>query len=298
LDILLGISAAFGWGVADFSARFASRRIGAFRTLIVMQFFGFTALSIFLWLTGGFSRSFPPGWTPWLLAAIAGLLNTISGLCLYRSFEVGSISIAGPVSSSYPALTVALAIASGERIHALRAGGLVLTFIGMILAALTFAPDEQHAVDPRTHHARAHLSKGAVFAIVAALGYGVMFWWLGFHVVPLIGSGLSVWVIRATTFIVLFLVGVPTGRAFPLPRGNDWWLLLITGLMDTSAFVANNAGLFSGHVAVVSVLASLYGAVTVLLARIFLRERMDRTQWLGIALIFAGIILVSLRIGS
>jgi drug/metabolite transporter (DMT)-like permease len=294
LDILLGISAAFGWGVADFSARFSSRRIGAFRTLIVMQFFGFTALTIFLWLTGGFSRSFPPGWTPWLFAAIAGLLNTVSGLCLYRSFEVGSISIAGPVSSSYPALTVALAIASGERIHALRAGGLALTFIGMILAALTFAPDEQHAVDPRTHHAHAHLSKGAVFAIVAALGYGVMFWWLGFHVVPLIGSGLSVWVIRATTFLVLFLVGVPTGRAFPLPRGNLWSLLIITGLMDTSAFVANNAGLASGHVAVVSVLASLYGAVTVLLARIFLRERMDRTQWLGIALIFAGIILVSL----
>ena len=294
MEILLGISAAFGWGVADFSARFSSRRIGAFRTLIVMQFFGFTALSIFLCLTGGFSRSFPPGWTPWLFAAIAGLINTVSGLCLYRSFEVGSISIAGPVSSSYPALTVALAIASGERIHALRGAGLALTFIGMILAALTFAPDEQHTVDPRTHHAHAHLSKGAAFAMVAALGYGVMFWWLGFHVVPLIGSGLSVWVIRATTFVVLFLVGVPTRQALPLPRGNVWWLLLVTGLMDTSAFVANNAGLGSGHVAVVSVLASLYGAVTVLLARIFLRERMDRSQWLGIALIFAGIILVSL----
>ena len=64
--------------------------------------------------------------------------------------------------------------------------------------------------------------------------------------------------------------------------------------MDTSAFVANNAGLVSGHVAVVSVLASLYGAVTVLLSWIFLRERMDRTQWFGIVLIFVGIVLVSL----
>jgi drug/metabolite transporter (DMT)-like permease len=91
LDIILGISAAFGWGVADFSARFSARRIGAFRTLIVMQFFGFAALSAFLWLTGGFSRSFAPGWTPWLFAAIAGLINTISGLALYRSFEVGAI---------------------------------------------------------------------------------------------------------------------------------------------------------------------------------------------------------------
>ena len=276
MDIILGISAAFGWGVADFSARFSTRRIGAFRTLIVMQFFGFTALSAFLWLTGGFTRSFAPGWTPWLFAAIAGLINTISGLALYRSFEVGAISIAGPVSSSYPALTVALAVASGERIHALRGAGLALTFIGMILAALTFAPDEKHAIDPHTHNAHAHLSKGAALAIVAAVGYGVMFWWLGFHVVPLIG------------------VGLPTRKALPLPRGNVWWLLLVTGLMDTSAFVANNTGLGSGHVAVVSVLASLYGAVTVLLSWIFLRERIDRSQWFGIFLIFVGIVLVSL----
>ena len=294
MDILLGISAAFGWGVADFSARFATRRIGAFRTLLVMQAFGLAALSIFLWLTGGFSRSFPPGWTPWLFAIIAGLLNTLAGLALYSSFEVGLISIAGPVSSSYPALTVLLALASGERIHALRAAGLALTFVGMLLAAITFSPDEQHAVDPRTHHAHAHLSKGIALAIAAALGYGVMFWWLGFHVVPLIGGGVSVWVIRATTFVALFLTGVPTGKALPLPRGKVWWLLFVTGLMDTSAFVANNTGLSRGHVAVVSVLASLYGAVTVLLSWLFLRERIDRTQWLGIALIFAGIVLVSL----
>jgi drug/metabolite transporter (DMT)-like permease len=294
LEIILGLSAAIGWGVADFSARFASRRIGAFRTLMVIQFFGFTALSAFLWLTGGFSRSFPPGWTPWFFAAIAGLINTVAGLCLYRSFEVGAISIAGPVSSSYPALTVALAIASGERIHALRGAGLALTFIGMILAALTFAPDEKHAVDPQTHHAHAHLSKGAAFAIVAATGYGVMFWWLGFHVVPLVGGVVSVWVIRLTTLSTLLLVGLPSGKALPLPRGSVWWLLLLTGLTDTSAFVANNTGLGSGHVAVVSVLASLYGAVTVLLARIFLRERMDHSQWFGIFLIFVGIVLVSL----
>lgn len=294
MDIILGISAALGWGVADFSARFASRRIGAFRTLFVMQFFGFSALSAFLWLTGGFSRSFDSGWTPWLFAVVAGLINTVAGLSLYRSFEVGAISIAGPVSSSYPALTVALAVASGERIHALRGAGLALTFIGMILAALTFAPDEKHAIDPRTHHSDAHLSKGAAFAIVAAVGYGVMFWLLGFHVVPRIGSGLSVWVIRLTTLSVLLLVGLPTGKALPLPRGNVWWLLLVTGLMDTSAFVANNAGMGAGHVAVVSVLASLYGAVTVLLSWIFLRERIERSQWFGIFLIFVGIVLVSL----
>lgn len=294
MDIILGITAALGWGVADFSARLPSRRIGAYRTLMIMQFFGVLVLTIYLWQSSVFSRGMAPGWKPWLFAIIAGLINTVSSLALYRSFEIGVMSIAGPVSSAYPALTVALALLSGERIHALRASGLAVTFIGVIFAALSFASDRASAASGNAHGPEAHLSKGAAFAIFAAIGYGVMFWWLGFHVVPLVGSAVSVWVVRITTLVVLFLVGIPTGKSLRLPRGNVWWFLLVVGLMDTAAFVANNAGMGTGHVAVVSVLASLYGAVTVLLSWIFLRERIERTQWFGIFLIFVGVVLVSL----
>jgi uncharacterized membrane protein len=73
-----------------------------------------------------------------------------------------------------------------------------------------------------------------------------------------------------------------------------WWALFASGILDTSAFLATNAGLQTGQVSVVSVLASLYGAVTVLLAWIFLRERLEISQWFGIAMIFVGIVLVSL----
>ncbi|MGC2269415.1 MAG: DMT family transporter, partial [Candidatus Acidiferrales bacterium] len=86
----------------------------------------------------------------------------------------------------------------------------------------------------------------------------------------------------------------PVGQSIRLPRGGVWWLLLAVGVLDTAAFVANNAGLSTGQVSVVSVLASLYGAVTVLLSWIFLRERLELSQWLGIVLIFAGVVMVSL----
>ena len=201
MDILLGISAALGWGVADFSARFPSRRIGAYRTLMLMQLFGFLALTIYLWQAGVFSGGMAPGWKPWVFAIIAGLLNTVSGLALYRSFEIGVMSIAGPVSSAYPALTVALALLSGERIQALRASGLAVTFVGVIFAALSFTSDKPKTASASGHPSDPHLSKGAAMAILASLGYGVMFWWLGFHVVPLVGSAVSVWVVRITTLV-------------------------------------------------------------------------------------------------
>jgi drug/metabolite transporter (DMT)-like permease len=54
----------------------------------------------------------------------------------------------------------------------------------------------------------------------------------------------------------------------------------------------NNFAMQVEQVAVISVLASLYGAVTVGLAAIFLREHVSRWQWLGILLIFVGIFLI------
>jgi drug/metabolite transporter (DMT)-like permease len=293
LGIILGLTGAVCWGMADFAARFASRRVGAYRTLFFMQFFGFLALSLYLKFNGGFSHV-APGWQPWALTVAAGLLNVAASLSLYHSFEIGVMSIVGPVSSSYPALTVILALASGERIHALRAVGMAITFAGVILAAMSFAPKASAPSDPNAASSGAHLSRGVGWAILAAVGFGFMFWFLGFHVVPLVGDAVSVWVMRLTALVSLSVFALPARQSIRLPHGGVWWMLAAVGLMDTAAFVANNAGLHIGPVSVVSVLASLYGAVTVLLSWIFLRERLERSQWLGIVLIFIGIVCVSI----
>jgi drug/metabolite transporter (DMT)-like permease len=268
-----------------------------------MQFFGFIALSVYLKFRGGFFEGIASGWHPWALAALAGAINMIASLSLYYSFQVGVMSIVAPVSSAYPALTVALAIASGERITALRGAGLAVTLVGVILAATTFTSaaastlNETAAKESATKEAAketAHLSKGVGWAILAALGFGVLFWFLGFYVVPAVGPTISVWVIRLTSFSVLAIAAIPARQSLNLPRGSVWWLLAAVGFLDTAAFVANNAGLHTGQVSVVSVLASLYGAVTVVLAWLFLREKLERSQWFGIILIFAGIVLVSI----
>jgi drug/metabolite transporter (DMT)-like permease len=293
LGVILGLTGAVCWGLADFAARFASRRVGAYRTLFFMQFFGFIALSVYLKFAGGFSHV-APGWQPWAFTAVAGLLNVTASLSLYYSFEIGVMSIVGPVSSSYPALTVALSIASGERINALRGIGIAVTLTGVILAAMSFASKPMNPLDAANPSTASRLSRGVGWAILAAVGFGFMFWFLGFHVIPLVGDAVSVWVMRLTALVSLAIFALPTRQSLRLPHGRIWWQLAAVGVMDTAAYVANNAGLHIGPVSVVSVLASLYGAVTVLLSWIFLRERLERSQWLGIVLIFAGIICVSI----
>jgi drug/metabolite transporter (DMT)-like permease len=291
LGILLGLAAALAWGVADFMARFSTRRIGTYRTLLYMQLVGFLALTAFLTAThgwGGFTGTSRQAWA-WVI--LAGLLNTASTIALYRSFEIGILAIVAPIAASYPAVTVMLSLASGEVLGPARALGIGAALVGVVLAATSFAPVAANAPSP-PHH-KGHLTRGVPWATGAAIGYGVLFWLLGFRVTPAFGAVASVWIIRVTTFSTLALLAAPVRQSASLPEGNAWWLVGGIGMIDTAAFVANNLALKTEQVAVASVLASLYGGVTVLLAAVFLREKLEWSQWFGIVLIFLGIALIS-----
>src|SRR6202050_172309 len=136
MGILLGLLTALSWGSSDFLARFASRRIGALRTTFYMQLAGLVLLTIFLpWIGGWGHLADGSGWQPWAWGALAGALNFFATLTLYRSFEIGKLSIVAPISASYPVLTVLLSLLSGEHLRAVRAIGIACTLLGVILVA-------------------------------------------------------------------------------------------------------------------------------------------------------------------
>jgi drug/metabolite transporter (DMT)-like permease len=297
----LGLAAAVLWGVADFIARSIARRIGAIRCTLYLQLVGFLLLSIFFELQGGFHRVFAAvggGWHPWAWGALAGVLNGFAAVCFYSSLAKGKLSIVTPISASYPALTLVLSMLSGESVRWEKLVGIVVSLGGAALAATTFDSADAGLNPPagtsgaQIH--RTHVTAGVGWAAAAACGFGVMFWLIGYHVMPVLGGAASVWIIRLSTLVSLTLVAVPARQSIAFPRGSVWWLIPIMAAADTAAFLCSNYGLARGPVSVVTMLASLFSAVTVLLAGIFLHERLQRTQWLGIALIFAGIILMNI----
>jgi drug/metabolite transporter (DMT)-like permease len=312
MGILLGLLTAVTWGSSDFLARFASRRIGSLRTTFYMQLIGLVLLTIFLpWIGGWGHLRDGSGWQPWAWGALAGTLNAISSLSLYRSFEVGKLAVVAPLSASYPALTVAISVFTGEHLTAMRAAGIALVLIGVIVVVRGEVDAEAKAevtaefkVDAKAE-TEASLalasslppkksSSGVGAALVSAVGFGFLFWLLGNRVVPRVGFASTVWMIRLTSSVLTALVIFAMRRPISLPPKNSvsLWLLAM-GILDTGAFVLNNRGMQLEQVSVVSVLASLYGAVTVLLSTVVLRERMSQWQWLGIVGIFAGIALIS-----
>ena len=293
MGIILGLATALSWGFSDFLARFATRRTGTLRTMFYMQASGFFLLTVFLFRLGEWGHLFDgSGWQPWAWGVLAGCLNACSTLSLYRSFEIGKLVIVAPISASYPALTMVLSFATGERLTTTRAVGIVLTLMGVIFVAAGEANDTaSNTVDAPA--ARKEDGSGVMWALLAALGFGVLFWLLGNRVIPSTGASAAVWMIRLTCTVVMWIVLLAAQQPVWRLAGNTRWQILGMGLFDTAAFVMNNRAMQVEQVSVVSVLSSLYGAVTVALAAIVLRERIARRQWAGIALIFAGVFLLS-----
>jgi len=201
------------------------------------------------------------------------------------------MSIVAPISASYPALTMVLSAITGERLTMARLSGVMLIIAGVILVARgEQVPGDANPLE-ESRPAKKFLGVG--WALLAASGFGVMFWLLGIRVVPMMGAAPSVWVIRLSSVVMTALVMLVGSQPIKLPNlGANRWILGI-GLLDTSAYVFNNYGLMHEQVSVLSVLASLYGAVTVGLAALTLKETVARLQWLGMVAIFAGIVLIS-----
>src|SRR6266446_6613387 len=289
MGILLGLLTALTWGGADFVARFATHRIGALRSMLYMQLTGFLLLSSILQAFGSWGHlADGSGWQPWAWGFLAGSFNAVSGLALYRAFEIGKMSVVAPLSASYPALTLLLSWMTGERLSAVRIAGIFCTLVGVVVVASgEKTPDENDAEAVRRS------GRGIGLAMFSAVGFAMPFWLLAIRIITRVGAIQTVWMIRLTSTLLIAAAILVSKQPVRLPRGRVRWMVLGMGVFDTGAFVLSNLGMKMEQVAVISVLGSLYGAVTVGLAAFFLREHVSRWQWLGIATIFHGIFLMS-----
>jgi drug/metabolite transporter (DMT)-like permease len=250
------------------------------------------------------------------LAIVINLAILGGAALLYRAFAIGTLSLVSPIAASFAAVTALLALLSGERANPLQLVGIVLTVVGVTVASTVPASSADNAAThgPKTAVAagRWRTAPGLVEALGAMLVFGVCYWALRFPVAAL-GGATTVFIAKLADMVMLMLIAAvglllfrPRGYARPdgsverapwyvirKPARAFWPWVLGVALLDTAANVAYNVGITVSLTAVVSVISSLFSAVTVLLAWVFLRERLARWQWAGVGAILVGIILVS-----
>lgn len=268
----LALGAALAFGVCDFLAGLASRRLSYWWVALV----SLVASVSGVWLLVVLSQ---PGLTARgvIFGAAAGLGAAIGASALYRGYGRGQMAVAGPISAvGAAALPAVVGAVLGER---LALAGLVGVVVA--LPAIWLISGATGSLGG--------LRRGAVDGLVSGTGFGLEF--IGLERA---GSAAGLWPVAVSQSVALVLVGVlvlacrPPLHAAVRPLG---WAVIAGALSLTATslyFYAATAGLLT----VAAVLAGLYPAVTVVLAATLLGERPHRSQVVGLMLGAGAVILI------
>ena len=279
-----GLLTALLYGVSDFIAKFSSRAVGVWRTLFWGELCSVSLLT--LWIVLGDAAPagvFSMPLSVWSLAVGSNLMILGATALFYRALMIGSFSVVAPIVATYGAITALLSALLGEALGVAAAGGIAVAVLG---AAMASVPARSDAGERAT-------GKGAGLAAAAAALYGVGFCVQAHYVVPKLGHLIPVWLYYGLGVTLLGTAGLLLGRDLSPPRIAQVPVVLGTGLAASGAFVALTLAVTGGDVAVPTVLASLASVVTVILARVLIKEQVALHQWAGIGAVIAGLVLLN-----
>ena len=274
MAIVLALLSALAYGVSDFLGGIFSKKASPWQVAVVAQMSSTTFNALAALVVGG-----SPQASDWRWAVLAGLSAGIGAVFLYRGLAGARMGVVAPLSAVGCALVpVTVGLATGDRPSTLAVIGIICAFPAMYLISLVVDEDPTHR-------------GGVVDGILAGLGFGLLFVFIGQMSDD---SGLMPLAL-AQAFAVLGVIALAVALRQPfVPRTREPWRAVVMGplgAMATGAFLyATHHGLLS----VVSVIAALYPAGTVVLATILLRERIHAWQGVGLAFAVAAVTLVAL----
>ena len=285
-SVFWGASAAISWGFADFLARFTGRSVGVAASFLVVSLVGLGALLLFMWLRGDSMLWHNPDGlllTGLGLLAAAGVSSAVATILLYEALATGPVSLASTVVSSYPAFAVPISIALGARPEALHWVAILVTMVGIcVVARAVFSNRGWQGQYKRAVIRRSILVSffGALFFALALISAN-----LAIDIYGPWQSMVGVRIVGGVLFVLWFLMR----REAPCFPARLWPLLFALSLLDTMGYlgVYLGFGYVNGEFAIVA--SSAYSVVTVVLARIFLKEPVGLLQSGGVALVVASL---------
>jgi len=262
--ILLALSSALAYGAADFIGGAGSRRHSSWHVVLVGQATGGLVMLVAGMMLPGSLVTTDFAW-----ALLAGVSSATGSIFLFRGLARGRMVLVAPISAvGAAALPVLVGVAIGERPSWLVWVGVLTALPGIWLVSRDTTSD-------RPAGTRGALIDGAT----AGAGFGILFVALGqisdnAGLLPLAANQL---VGAIATLVVVISLRQPWRPR----RGVVGWGSA-SGVLGASGTLAFMVATETTSLGIAAVLASLYPAITVLLAASVLRERIDTGQRTGI----------------
>ncbi|MCB9145294.1 MAG: DMT family transporter [Anaerolineales bacterium] len=279
ISILLGIGGMVGWGIYDFLGGVFSKKIGSFRSLFWSQLMGLGAI---LLLTLAFKTQFNIPLLALALSPLASIVYSAGYLFFFKGFEKGNVSIIAATMNLWAVFTMLFAfLFMGQRLSATQTLGVFLILSGATLAAIDWNSVKNQGFS---------LSLGVREAVLGAFFFGV-FWNISEIVSEEVGWLASTVLIKIgiTIFLLVFsYVGKQEIKLTDISARTKFAILFM-GVIEVAAVALVNYGLTIGDAILITPIASALSIVTILLAVLFLKDKVSTIQGFGILMAIAGI---------
>ncbi len=280
LAIVLALAAAIVYGGSDFAGGLATRNASVIQiTLIASVVAAAVTVAAVPFAAGHRPEAAALAW-----GVLAGVSGAVGGFALYLGFRHAAFSVAGPLSAVAAAgFSVLVGLALGERPAPLALAGTILALPAIVGVSASAARGDQ---------AEGHGRPAAGVALGLAAGACFALLFIGLNRA---GSGSGLWPVAAVGVADLVVVGVVaavTGN-LRLPGARPGWLAAAAGAAGAAGTIFYFFATHDGFLAVTAVLTSLYPAVTIVLARIALGERLTRLRVTGLALAAVCVALIA-----
>lgn len=288
--IFAGLLVMFGWGLADFFAKKTIDAIGDVVSLVWAHICGSLALGFligYFWLTG---RQFvlPKDISSWSLLAFFGALQALVYLLVYKGFGKGQIALLNPIFASFTGLVALVSITVfGEKASFLHLFVFIVIFIGILMISI----DTKALRIKKLRIGKIAGLKEVGFATILAAVW-TLSWdkfvggkdWLSYAALMYLFMTLVMWLVAKVENVKL-----------SFKKTQIWKFLVLIGICEAGAYVALSLGYgTTSFTSVVALISGAFSLPTIILARIFLKERVARIQTIGSVVIILGIALLSL----
>ncbi|MGB3148471.1 MAG: DMT family transporter [Paracoccaceae bacterium] len=294
LSLSLGIGAALAWGLHDLLVRFATREIGAAWAFLLVLSGGLVMIFLVALAGGHVTRDMLAEFSAAAVAlsVAAGLTYALAGYSLYRAFDEGPVRLVSPIVGAFPILSFCWAAWQGQTPSVGQWIAVFLVVAGVTISAHLTQEDAADGVEAEDQDAARRRRAAILWAVAAMAGFALTFAF-GQAATAVVGTLPNVLLAR---FVSMLALGAAAFMIAPLPRLGQlpWQLLLVMGAADAGALSMVLAAGNLPHPEFASAASATFGMVTIVLAWLFLKERMSMAQWGAVGLVFASIGYLSL----
>ncbi len=273
LFLAVALSAALLYGISDYAGGRASARMPVVKVLVWGELFG----AAVLWYLVVWSGEWPINTANVGMGIIAGITGAIGVALLYDGLSRGFTAMTAPLSAVLAAMIPAVyGIQSEGMPHTTSLIGMGIGLCAIVLTSMA---------------GRINNFQGFWQGLGAGVAFGSFFVFLKY-----LGADDTIYTPLAITRTAALLVTLPwlMIRASGPATFVGIILALIAGGVDIAASAAYIMATQLGRLDVASVLASLYPAVTVILARIISKERTTLLQKIGVVASLIATTLIAL----